>query len=245
MTSNLLFGFLIGLASNFHCIGMCGPLAFALPIDRSSTKKSILGVLKYNLGRIFSYSFLGMLIGMFGFSVSLFSTMQWLSILCGLLIIIMAWSNHVENWPLLGKWTNLMSSFVRRIFAKTKELPLAYRSFSFGLANGILPCGLVYLGLTNALGAQNIIGSMLSMAAFGIGTFPAMFFMPLIAKSKWKVRVSKTMIAVVLTIIGSLTILRGMNLGIPFVSPKMNPVLKTEHKAPSLECCKDTCSMKK
>jgi sulfite exporter TauE/SafE len=86
---------------------------------------------------------------------------------------------------------------------------------------------------------------MLSMAAFGIGTFPAMFFMPLIAKSKWKVRVSKTMIAVVLTIIGSLTILRGMNLGIPFVSPKMNPVLKTEHKAPSLECCKDTCSMKK
>jgi hypothetical protein len=223
---------------------MCGPLALALPIDRSSTKTSILGVIKYNFGRIFSYSFLGMLVGMFGFSVSLFSTMQWLSILCGFLIILMAWSNHVENWPLLGKWTNLMSSFVQRIFAKTKELPLAYRSFSFGVANGILPCGLVYLGLTNALGAQNIIGSILSMTAFGLGTLPAMLFMPLIAKSKWKVRVPRIILALVLTIIGALTILRGMNLGIPFVSPKMNSVLNMDdHQSPSLKCCNDSCNV--
>jgi sulfite exporter TauE/SafE len=101
MTSFLIFGFLIGLASNFHCIGMCGPLAFALPMDRSSTVKSILSVLKYNFGRLFSYGFLGMIVGMFGFSVLLFSTMQWLSILSGILIIGMAWSNQVEQWPSL------------------------------------------------------------------------------------------------------------------------------------------------
>ena len=116
MTSFLIFGFLIGLASNFHCIGMCGPLAFALPIDRSSTVKSILSVLKYNFGRLFSYGFLGMIVGMFGFSVLLFSTMQWLSILSGILIIGMAWSNQVEQWPIIGLWTKKMTALIQLIF---------------------------------------------------------------------------------------------------------------------------------
>ena len=243
MTTFLLFGFLIGLASNFHCIAMCGPLAFALPVDRSSTFKSVLGVLKYNFGRIFSYSFLGMLVGMFGFSVQLFSTMQWLSILTGILIIGMAWSNHVENWPILGKWTRLMSALVRRIFAKTKELPLAYRSFSFGLANGLLPCGLVYLGLTNALGAPNIPSSILSMTAFGIGTLPAMFFMPLIAQSNWKMKVPKLIIALLLSLIGILTVVRGMNLGIPYLSPEIHLEKLERHSQPSMNCCQDSCKV--
>lgn len=244
MTSFIIFGFFIGLASNFHCLGMCGPLAFALPIDRSSTLKSVLGVLKYNVGRIFSYSFLGMLVGMFGFSVQLFSTMQWLSILCGLLIIGMAWSNHVENWPLLGKWTKLMSRFVQRIFAKTKELPLTYRSFSFGLANGMLPCGLVYLGLMNALGAPNIPSSILAMTAFGIGTLPAMFFMPLIAQSNWKMKLPKLIISLLLSLIGLLTIVRGMNLGIPYLSPVIKLEKVEHHVQPSLQCCEDSCKVK-
>jgi sulfite exporter TauE/SafE len=243
MTSVLLFGFFIGLASNFHCIGMCGPLVFAMPIDRSSTFKSILSVLKYNFGRLFSYSFLGMLVGMFGFSVLLFSTMQWLSILSGMVIIGMAWSNQVEHWPIIGIWTKKMTELIQLIFRKTQKLPLSYRSFSFGLANGLLPCGMVFLGLTNALGSGHVSSSILSMTAFGIGTLPAMFFMPLIANSKWKFRMPKILIAIALTLIGSLTILRGMNLGIPYVSPKMNNVWHNEHQSPSLECCEDSCQV--
>ena len=244
MTSYLLFGFLIGLAANIHCIGMCGPLAFALPIDRSSTIKSILSVFKYNFGRIFSYSFLGMFIGMFGFSVLLFGTMQWLSILSGILIIGMAWSDKVEQWPIIGVWTKNMSRLIQVIFQKTKKLPLAYRSFSFGLANGLLPCGLVYLGLSNALGSGEILTSILSMTAFGIGTLPAMFFMPLIAQSKWKVQIPKLIIAILLTFIGMLTIIRGMNLGIPYISPKIHIDSNESHTSPSLECCEDSCQVK-
>jgi sulfite exporter TauE/SafE len=242
MTSFLIFGFLIGLASNFHCIGMCGPLAFALPMDRSSTYKSIISVFKYNFGRLFTYGFLGMIVGMFGFSVLLFSTMQWLSILSGILIIGMAWSNQVEQWPIIGLWTKKMNAFIQLIFRKTKELPLAYRSFSFGMANGLLPCGMVYLGLTNALGSGTLFSSVLSMLAFGIGTLPAMFFMPLLAHSKWQIRIPKIIIAIAFTLIGTFTILRGMNLGIPYVSPKMNMERTTSHQIPSLECCEDTCS---
>ncbi len=241
MTSYLLFGFLIGLASNIHCIGMCGPLAFALPIDRSNRFKSILSVFKYTLGRIFSYSFLGMLVGMFGFSVLLFSTMQWLSILSGMLIIGMAWSNQVEQWPIIGFWTKKMTALIQLIFRKTKELPLAYRSFSFGMANGLLPCGMVYLGLSNALGSGSLIASILSMSAFGLGTLPAMFFMPLIAQSNWKVRIPKIIIALILTLIGTLTILRGLNLGIPYLSPKTHIQLNESHTSPSIDCCEDTC----
>jgi hypothetical protein len=242
MTSFLFFGFLIGLASNFHCIGMCGPLAIALPIDRSSAFKSILSVFKYNFGRLFTYGFLGMIVGMFGFSVLLFSTMQWLSILRGILIIGMAWSNQVERWPIIGLWNKKMTALIQLIFRRTKELPLAYRSFSFGMANGLLPCGMVYLGLTNALGSGTPLLSILSMLAFGLGTLPAMFFMPLIAQSKWQIRIPKIVIALALTLIGSLTIIRGMNLGIPYVSPKMNTELTSSHQTPSLECCEDTCT---
>lgn len=241
MTSFLIFGFLIGLASNFHCMGMCGPLAFVVPIDRTSRFKSIFSVLKYNLGRLFSYSFLGMLVGMFGFSILLFTTMQWLSILSGILIIVMAWSNQVENWPIIGFWTKKMTAFIQLLFRKTKELPVAYRSFSFGVANGLLPCGMVYLGLTNAMGSGSLLFSILSMTAFGIGTFPAMFFMPLIAKSNWHLRIPKLLIALLLTIIGAFMILRGMNLGIPYVSPKIHTISDSPHQTPSLECCEDTC----
>jgi len=241
MTSYLLFGFLIGLASNFHCIGMCGPLTFALPIDRSSKITSVLSVFKYNIGRLFSYSFLGLIVGLFGFSVLLFSTMQLLSIAGGILIIGMAWSNQVENWPIIGVWTKKMTSLIQLIFRKTKELPLAYRSFSFGMANGLLPCGMVYLGLSNALGSGSLITSILSMSAFGLGTLPAMFFMPLIAQSKWKVRIPKILIALLLTVIGTLTILRGLNLGIPYLSPKTHIQLNESHTSPSIECCDDTC----
>jgi sulfite exporter TauE/SafE len=241
MTSYLLFGFLTGLTSNFHCIGMCGPLTFALPIDRSSTIKSVLSVLKYNIGRLFSYSFLGLIVGLFGFSVLLFSTLQWLSIASGILIIGMAWSNQVENWPIIGVWTKKITSLIQLIFRKTKELPLAYRSFSFGIANGLLPCGLVYLGLSNALGSGSLTTSILSMSAFGLGTLPAMFFMPLIAQSNWKVRVPKIIIALILTLIGTLTIMRGLNLGIPYLSPKIHIQLNKSHTSPSIECCDDTC----
>ncbi|MFM6934372.1 MAG: sulfite exporter TauE/SafE family protein [Flavobacteriales bacterium] len=243
MTTFLLFGFLIGIASNFHCIGMCGPLAFALPIDRSSTLKSIISVLKYNLGRLFSYSFLGMIVGLFGFSLQLFSTLQWLSIVSGIIIVLMAWSNQVESWPLLGIWTKKMSSFIQVIFKKTKELPLAYRSFSFGIANGLLPCGMIYLGLSNALGSGSLSNAILSMSAFGIGTLPAMFFMPLLAHSRWKIQLSKRFISILLTIIGLLTIVRGMNLGIPYLSPKVNTTLTQTHQAPSMECCQDSCDI--
>jgi sulfite exporter TauE/SafE len=244
MTSFLVFGFFIGLASNFHCIGMCGPLAFILPIDRSSTLKSVLGVLKYNLGRLFSYSFLGMIVGMFGLSITLFSSMQWLSITSGILIIVMAWSNHVENWPVIGVWSKKMSQFIQYLFQKTKELPTSYRTFSFGIANGLLPCGMVYLGLTNALAGGSFYSAILSMMAFGLGTFPAMFFMPLLTQSKWGFRLPKKMLAFFLTLIGIFTILRGSNLGIPYVSPKINMIHSQLHNHPAMKCCTDNCQAK-
>jgi sulfite exporter TauE/SafE len=137
-----------------------------------------------------------------------------------------------------------MSRLIQVIFQKTKKLTLAYRSFSFGLANGLLPCGLVYLGLSNALGSGEILTSILSMTAFGIGTLPAMFFMPLIAQSKWKVQIPKLIIAILLTFIGMLTIIRGMNLGIPYLSPKIHLDLNESHTSPSIECCDDSCQVK-
>ncbi|MFZ9029085.1 MAG: sulfite exporter TauE/SafE family protein, partial [Crocinitomicaceae bacterium] len=46
----ILAGILLGLTSSLHCIGMCGPIAMAIPIDRTSHGKMLLGIGAYNLG---------------------------------------------------------------------------------------------------------------------------------------------------------------------------------------------------
>ena len=66
MIGTIAIALIIGLQASLHCVGMCGPLALAAPIDQSNQQKAIWGALKYNLGRISSYTYLGFLVGLIG-----------------------------------------------------------------------------------------------------------------------------------------------------------------------------------
>ena len=79
--------FSIGLLGSLHCIGMCGPIAFALPLNRQNNFQASLGGLTYNLGRLLTYFLLGSLFGVLGFGFALAGAQQWISIVVGVFMI--------------------------------------------------------------------------------------------------------------------------------------------------------------
>lgn len=235
----LISSFFLGLAGSFHCIGMCGPIALALPLSRKSPVHTLIGILTANIGRITTYTFLGFLIGSIGFSLHLFRLFQVLSILFGIGLIAIAWRKHwlkhVEfRTPRFQRWVSRMMS---RLLRQSGSLKL----FGIGLLNGLLPCGMIFLALTNALLAENPIGSASAMAAFGAGTLPALvgvgFFAQRINQT-FRLKLT-TAFPYFLSLIGVLVILRGANLGIPFLSPKMEQQTQVGHpKTLVIECHK-------
>lgn len=217
----LISSFVLGLAGSFHCIGMCGPIALALPLSRKSAASILLGILTANTGRIITYMLLGFLIGTIGFSLHLFRLFQALSILFGIVLIVIAWRKHwlkhVEfRTPWFQKW---ISSAMTRLLRQNGSVKL----FGIGLLNGLLPCGMIFLALTNALLAENPIGSAASMAAFGLGTLPALIGVGFFAQrinQTFRLKLTNAF-PYLLSVIGVFVILRGANLGIPVFSPKM------------------------
>ena len=220
-----LTAFAIGALGSFHCIGMCGPIALSVPMAGKTGTAGIIRGLAYNLGRVLTYAILGLIVGFLGKQLVFGNFQQGLSIAVGVLIIA---------FVILPKTiTNKLdptSKFVQ-VFVKLKgTFQGLFRSKSptgplfLGLINGLLPCGLVYVGLAGALAMADPFSSALFMAAFGLGTVPMMITVILagdLISVQWRAKVRKLM-PVMFVIMGTLFILRGMNLGIPYVSPKMD-----------------------
>lgn len=214
---------ILGLLGSFHCVGMCGPIAFLLPVDRSSTAKKTTQIFIYHFGRIMAYSLLGLVFGMVGKGLYLFGMQQKLSIAIGVLMIIVV----LFPFNKLGKYN--LSQPIYRLISKVKtSLGAALKKktadtfLTIGFLNGFLPCGLVYMAVFGAIAAGGALEGSLYMAIFGLGTIPLMttaIYLGSFLTSKVKQRIRKTIPAVIM-IIGCLFILRGMGLGIPFVSPK-------------------------
>ncbi|MEO7048847.1 MAG: sulfite exporter TauE/SafE family protein, partial [Ferruginibacter sp.] len=166
---------------------------------------------------------------------SLFNFQQWLSIIAGLVIlffILMPAKYKIQNTA--SSYTTSFFTTIRRrlgvLFTKKKQSSL----FVIGLLNGLLPCGLVYMAMAGAIAAGDLKSSVLFMAAFGLGTLPVMWsiaffgnYMGLGIRQKIK-KVYPYMMA----LMACLLILRGMGLGIPYVSP----VMKSAQKV-AVECC--------
>ena len=218
-TAALLFG----LLGSFHCIGMCGPIAFLLPVDRKNSWTKWMQISLYHIGRLFAYSIIGLLFGLLGKSLSIFGWQQQLSIGVGLLMILIV----VLPKKLVNKY--LIFKPIYRVISKLKsELGTALHKkspdtfFTIGFLNGFLPCGLVYLAVFAAIASGNALEGGLYMVLFGLGTIPLMttaiyFGNLLTAAIKRRIRKS---IPVFVLVFGLLFILRGLGLGIPYVSPK-------------------------
>jgi uncharacterized protein len=246
MESYILYGLIIGLTSNLHCIGMCGPIALAVPLNRENNFTIISGILQYNFGRILTYSILGVLVGAIGITANTFGFLQWLSIITGILLIIYAWRKWLGSKIDQKLAIPAVNQFVSQNIGRLMRSKSPFRLPLLGGLNGLLPCGMVFFALGNALLAGSPSQSALAMAAFGVGTLPSMMIVAFAANRMGNSLRAKlnAVVPYLLTIVGLLIILRGMNLNIPFISPGLKTVV-TEEKVEEVEmsCChsKDNC----
>lgn len=228
----LFAGFLLGFLGSFHCIGMCGPLVLALPQSRRFAAARLL----YNLGRVMTYGMFGLVLGFIGSRLNLAGTQQIVSITLGLIVISAVIAPAGLKTKILGS-----IGFDRFLHILKKLISEFYRSnnlaanLAIGALNGFLPCGFVYMALSGALILGNAIDSAFFMMFFGLGTVPALLLVSAVAKTLSQAIRNrlKRYIPAFSIIIALIFILRGLNLGIPYISPKLqNPAPAAEN----IEC---------
>jgi len=213
---------ILGLLGSFHCVGMCGPIAFMLPVDRSNSTRKVTQIAIYHLGRLLAYGLIGLFFGLVGKSLYIFGIQQQLSIAIGILMILVVitpaqtFNKYNLSRPLYKIISKIKTSLGQALRKKTADTFL-----TIGFLNGFLPCGLVYMAVFASLAMQSTGQASLYMVLFGIGTIPLMttaIYLGKFINTKVKQRIQKA-IPVFVVIIGLLFILRGLGLGIPYLSP--------------------------
>lgn len=219
--SNSEIAFFIGLFGSVHCVGMCGPLALSVPSFRNKWWLVVSDKFLYNTGRVITYTFLGLIIGLVGKQLWMSGLQQGVSLISGLFIILAGISGifklHFAN---NSKWMSYVLSPINRLLSFALRQKTGH--FIVGLLNGFLPCGFVYLALVGAINTTSPIAAARYMFWFGAGTFPLMlmatisagFIGPLIRR-----RINRSMPYLVVCL-GLWFLFRGMGLNIPYLSPK-------------------------
>lgn len=243
--------FMIGFFGSLHCLGMCGPVVLALPGDYSRKIYFLFGRVIYNTGRILSYTAIGLVLGLFGRGFSLFGFQRYLSVALGLFILGALAMGYLgkktkKESALFSAYNNKIKSLFAR-FIRNSSLP---SMFILGILNGLLPCGLVYVAAAGAVVTSGIVNSAFYMILFGLGTLPMMLFASLFGRLI-SLNIRKKLNRLVPYFVSAMAfilILRGLNLGIPMLSPKekIKSSQPAEHQiqqtktppVPEADCCK-------
>jgi sulfite exporter TauE/SafE len=224
----------LGLVSSLHCAGMCGPIAFALPLDRSSWLAKSTGAVVYNGGRVLTYATMGGLFGLLGKAFFTAGFQRGLSIGVGVFFLVAVIVPMITKEGLfLEKWGFQFIGRFKGIFQKQFKKRNAGALLTIGAINGLLPCGMVYLGLAGSVATGTFSDGFLFMVFFGLGTLPMMLAASLLS-DMLSVSVRSKMRKAVpyfIAVMGILFILRGMNLGIHYLSPQIDRV------EPSITAC--------
>ena len=214
---------------SFHCAGMCGPIAIALPLQGNTLGGKLLGGSLYNLGRTLTYGLMGALFGLLGQGIGMLGFQQWVSVVMGGLMIVSVLfpalfrHQYSMNSSLFGAVNRLKARIGSMISVRT------YSSLFFvGMLNGLLPCGLVYMAIAGAIGMGQVGGGSLYMILFGLGTIPMLLGISLagnLLSAPLRRRINK-LIPVLVVVVGILFVLRGLSLGIPYLSPPREKIEK-------------------
>ncbi|MFH6946253.1 sulfite exporter TauE/SafE family protein [Flavobacterium sp. FlaQc-50] len=218
----LYSAFIFGLISSFHCIGMCGPIAMMLPVDRTNEAKKSAQIITYHLGRLTAYATIGLLFGLLGRVFFLAGLQQKMSIFIGvaMILVVLIPEKTISKYNFSRPVYKIISKIKSSLGSHFKNK--SYKSlFLIGLLNGFLPCGMVYVALFGAMAMQSAGLGVLYMLLFGLGTVPLMtlvVYINSIITVSFRNRIQKV-IPYVAVLIGVLFILRGLGLGIPYLSP--------------------------
>ncbi|HVX52128.1 MAG TPA: sulfite exporter TauE/SafE family protein [Chitinophagaceae bacterium] len=222
MWQAITMGITFGFVSSFHCIGMCGPLVLALPVQTLPPAKRRAAIFLYHIGRIATYTMLGIIFGIVGRHIFMAGFQRVLSISAGVLILAVLAGGKIfaARVNTFGWFFNVLQKNIQRLWQKAS----IGNFILLGSLNGLLPCGMVYFALASALSFGSITGSMLFMAGFGSGTLVLMLALHYFGSGYISLTVRNKMrraVPIVLIFTGVLLIFRGLNLGIPYLSPNI------------------------
>jgi sulfite exporter TauE/SafE len=224
---NLLAAFLLGLAGSLHCAAMCGPLLLAVNTVRRQNPVQpaarffggdMMQNFAYHGGRLVTYGFLGAVSGLIGAAMVFAGFQRWLSIGAGSLILLGTLTSLRLRWDgLAGK----VVSAARTRFGRLLRHRALGAAALLGALNGLLPCGLVYIACAAAATAGGVAGGVAAMLAFGLGTAPMTLSIGLAGKAfRWgHPLLLRRVVFVCAATAGVLLIVRGLSLGIPYLSP--------------------------
>jgi len=230
----LVSALILGLMGSFHCAGMCGPIAIALPLHGNTVPQKIYGGILYNLGRTLTYGIMGAIFGLLGQGVEMIGFQQKISVIMGIVMIISVLFPAIfrNQFSPTKSWF----SVVGRLKTSIREM-FSIRSFSslflIGILNGLLPCGLVYMAIAGAIGTGEVLLGSMYMILFGLGTIPMMLSISLagnIMSAAIRRNINR-LIPILVVIVGALFILRGLSLGIPYLSPPKEKIEKKFEKS--------------
>jgi len=218
----ITMGLALGFVSSFHCIGMCGPLVLALPVQALPRVRAIASILLYHSGRVGTYTLLGVLFGVAGRHIFMAGLQRLISIAIGvcILLVVIAGKFARQRTGALPGFFNLLKTLMQKLWLKTSLLNFTL----LGALNGLLPCGMVYFALAASLSLGSVFSSALFMFSFGAGTLVLMLALHyfgsryITAAVRGKIRRA---MPVIMAFAGLLLIIRGLNLGIPFISPNL------------------------
>lgn len=220
----------MGLIGSFHCIGMCGPIAIAIPSKHLHWKNKILDGILYNAGRTLTYGLMGAVFGLLGKGFKLSGLQQGMSVIMGTIIIFSVLMPVLYiKLTNIDKFLNKLLGRLKIVFEKAFSTQSHSSLFTIGILNGFLPCGLVYLAITGAVASGDIWSGWIYMILFGLGTIPVMLTLTLTSKlisHQFRNKIKK-IIPIFIIILGILLILRGMNLGIMYISPDFSEAKTT------------------
>jgi len=221
MWSIVTAGLVLGLISSLHCIGMCGPLMLALPVRHLEKWKQVLTIFLYNTGRVITYTLIGALLGLAGRRIYLAGFQRWFTIVLGVVMLVLAFNYFYKQASVQPKWMQSVHIRIQQLMFRFVKSNNISGYFLLGMANGLLPCGMVYLAIAGAVTANTVLHSMLFMFLFGVGTMPAMlalgvFGLRITMPVRQQMKAAMPYVVVAMAVI---LILRGCNLGIPFISP--------------------------
>lgn len=181
-----LSAFIIGLLGSGHCIGMCGGITTMLtsaisPQQKGNDKFKLVGA--YHIGRIFSYSLIGAIVG-FSSSIAIKNIgvpLGFLRLFAAVFLILLGL--YLGQWLMWLSKVEKMGKFLWRYLSplSKKFIPInnAKQALALGAVWGWLPCGLVYSTLTWSLASGSALSGALIMTSFGLGTLPALLSLSL------------------------------------------------------------------
>jgi sulfite exporter TauE/SafE len=225
MELELVALFTIGFLGGFgHCIGMCGGfvMTYTLKLQTNETLQhpsrwqTISPHLLYNAGRVFTYVVLGQIFGLLGSTLGVVLAIRdfqgILELFAGAIMMLMGLdlagllsAGGSDSFPGISSFKKLVHNMFNRVNRKN--------IFVLGMVMGLIPCGLVYAAGAKAAATQSMVGGMLSMLAFGLGTFPAMVITGLavhLISAKLR-RILYRVAAFMVFLLGVLTVLRGID----------------------------------